>query len=204
MRWGLGLPAERYRCYKCEWWRARPGMAARRVDGVRRPLVPRAALGDGSRVGDETPSSRRRHFCRPTRSTDGAEGLAAPRRYVGVARYGLAGEMIIRCFKRKRAHFDAPGSLWTHLLWVLKRRGARAAASVLTPPPEPQLAPHTKRAKQHKRSGTLDDPLRRRRGTRRRTTQAAPRRRRVQERWTRRASAPTTTPARRASTWKIP
>ena len=87
--------------------------------------------------------------------------------------------MIIRCFKRKRAHFDAPGSLWTRLLWVLKRRGARAAASVLTPPPEPQLAPHTKRAKQHKRSGTLDDPLRRRRGTRRRTTQAAPRRRRV-------------------------
>ena len=80
-------------------------IAARRVDGVR--LVPMAAPERWSAVLEESPSSRR-HFCRPTRSTDGTGGLAAPRGYVVatvLVPYSRVGQMIIQCFKRKRAHF---------------------------------------------------------------------------------------------------
>ena len=41
------LPKPRRSATDGEWWMA-PSIAARRVDGVRRPLVPRAAPGDGS------------------------------------------------------------------------------------------------------------------------------------------------------------
>ena len=41
-----------------------PSIAARRVDGVRRPLVPRAAPGDGSAVCPESPYFRKQFAAR--------------------------------------------------------------------------------------------------------------------------------------------
>ena len=163
-----------------------PSIAARRVDGVQGASCPKGSAERWQRCLSREPVLSKA-ICRPTRSAEGTGGHAAPRRYVPrstrTSTFSYRSIMIIRCFKRKRAHSDAPGSSWTRRRCVLKTP-PRAQPWLLcdAAAPEPHLAPHKKEpspAQETNRSSVS------------------------QGRWTKRRRAATTTPPKRASTSKI-
>ena len=138
-----------------------PSIAARRVDGVQGARCPK---GSAEMAALSVPRARTCESNLPPDVEYGRDGRTRCAAEMRSATYILAQAMwIIRCFKRKRAHSGRPGQP-VGAPSVGATRVPRPSCSICRDAvaPEPQLATHTKRAKQPKESkavaGAIDSP----------------------------------------------
>ena len=104
-----------------------PSIAARRVDGVQGARCPK---GSAEMAALSVPRARTFESNLPPDEEYGRDGRTRCAAEIRSATYILAqADVIIRCFKRKRAHFDAPGSATTRSVWPRNVRRYRLSCS---------------------------------------------------------------------------